>query len=198
MTRAMANSTRRMTALAAVAAFVGSVAAQHGCVIAQPSGDVPRLPPTRPTIIHASVVPSTSTVITHFPKKFVVPVELVDPSAAFEFSTFIDFNPLTGTSAYADGPTGSPPPPNPVDRIRVLEITIPEPLDPSFLGRCHNIEVVVGLNLTTADGKAAHTPPDPGGDVVSWFYNPSGDLAGCPSLDAGVDLDAHLDGDGVK
>ena len=37
------------------------------------------------------------------------------------------------------------------------------------------------------DPKNAHTPAEPGGDIATWFYNPNGDLGGCPALDAGID-----------
>ena len=47
---------------------------------------------------------------------------------------------------------------------------------------------VVALNIDIARGaNVAHSPVDPGGDSVTWFYSPTGDLAGCPVLDAGSD-----------
>ena len=39
-------------------------------------------------------------------------------------------------------------------------------------------------------------PLEPGGDIVTWFYSPSGDLAGCPVLDAGIEPIAPDAGDG--
>jgi hypothetical protein len=70
-------------------------------------------------------------------------------------------------------------------RTRTLNVAIPAPAD---LDQCHRIEVVVALRLkSTTDSKNAHTPDTPGGDIVTWFYNPNGDLGGCPSLDAGID-----------
>lgn len=187
----MERTIRRLRALAAAATFAVGVAAQHACVLAQPSGEIPRLPPTRPTIMHPLVVPSTSAVLTHFPDKFIVPVELADPTADFVYATFIDYNPLTG-EGLVDGPTTSRfQLDNATQRTRRLDITIPEPAE---LGRCHVIEVIVALRLkSTTDPKNVHTPDEPGGDIVTWFYNPNGDVGGCPSLDGGVD--ARPDGD---
>jgi hypothetical protein len=55
------------------------------------------------------------------------------------------------------------------------------------LDRCHVVEIVVALRLNSVkDPKNAHTPDDPGGDSVTWFFSPSGDFAGCPVLDAGI------------
>ena len=194
MAGAKTRSARRLLALVATAACVIAALAPQACVIAQPSGDVPRLPESRPTIVHASLVPSTSAVLTHFPAVFIVPVELVDPQAPFFYSTFVDYNPLTG-----DGLVGNTPAPSGYDnapgRIRILNLAIPEPLD---LDRCHVIEVVVALKLKSNDSRNAHTPDDlagggPGGDIATWFYNPSGDPGGCPSLDAGIDAPVGTD-----
>jgi hypothetical protein len=68
----------------------------------------------------------------------------------------------------------------------VIPISIPAPAD---LYRCHKIEIVVALRLESEiDPRLAHTPAEPpGGDIVTWLYNPAGDLAGCPSLDAGIE-----------
>lgn len=154
----------------------------HGCVIADPPGDLPQLPPMRPTIVRASVVPPPSKVLGRWPERFIVPVELADPRATLWWSAFVDYNPDTGfgldglptKSTYEPGTTQG--------RVRILEIPIGAP----STDRCHVVEVVVALNLNTRDAKNAHTPDEPGGDIVSWFYSPSGDLAGCPVLDAGI------------
>jgi hypothetical protein len=179
-------------ALAAVGWLVVVAAAQEACVLAQPSGDVPRLPASRPTIVHPSLVPPTSAVLTRFPDVFKVPVELVDATVAFQYAVFVDYNPLTG-EGLVDGPRTSLfdlENADPDKRTRLLEISFPAPAE---LGRCHVIEVVVGLRLGTNDPKNVHTPDEPGGDIATWFYNPSGDLGGCPTFDAGID--ARPDGD---
>jgi hypothetical protein len=188
----MARTTHRLMVLAVVGTMVMAVTAQQACVLAQPSGEVPRLPATRPTIVHPSVVPSTSAVLTHFPETFVVPVELADPTVNFQYAVFVNYDPLLG-GGLVEGPTISTfevQNADPDKRTRTLNISIPAPLEP---GRCHVIEVVVGLRLGTKDPKNVHTPDEPGGDIVTWMYNPNGDPGGCPTLDAGID--ARADGD---
>lgn len=179
--------------LVALSVLVGTL--QDACVIAQPTGDLPRLPNGRPTIVHPSVVPSTSAVLTRFPKVFIVPVELADPTAPFDYAAFVDYNPYSGEGLVDTVKTSTFDVSNTTERTRNLEILIPEPLEP---GRCHIIEVVVALHLYQKElGRGAHTPDEPpGGDLVTWFYNPSGDLDGCPTLDAGLspDVDAGEDG----
>lgn len=179
----------------AFAFFAAVTAAVTSCIIAEPPTDPPRLPLARPTIVRGSVVPPASSVLGRFPSTFIVPVELFDPTATFEYAAWIDFNPATGegleffsTSEFQQANTAG--------RVRTLEIPLRAPPD----DRCHVIEVVVALRLAGQSGTGAHAALDPGGDIVTWFYNPSGDLAGCPMLDAGIDAavpDAGADtGDG--
>jgi hypothetical protein len=147
---------------------------------------LPRLPIVRPTIVRGSVVPSPGAVLGTFPDKFIVPVELADPTQAFQWSAFVDYDPFANIGLVThDDSVFEPASAN--GRIRVLDkIVIPKPAD---LDRCHVIEVVVALRLLNdnTDPKSAHTPAEPGGDSVLWFYSPSGDLRGCPVLDAGID-----------
>jgi hypothetical protein len=161
-----------------------AIVAQDACILAQPSGDLPRLPESRPNIVHSSLVPATSAVLTRFPSTLIVPVELNDPTVGLVYAAFVDYNPLTGNGLV--GEIGhSQPEPNTVGRTRTLTINLPMTLEPD---RCHVIEVVVALRLASElDFKLAHTPAEPGGDFASWLYNPNGDLLGCPSLDAGID-----------
>lgn len=161
------------------------------CILGEPTADAPRLPQTRPTIVRGSVVPSPQAVLGSWPTSFVVPVELTDPTVSFEWAAFVDFNArsnegllLAGTSAFEAA--------NQTSRQRVLEIPIPAPPDTD---RCHVVEVVVALALETLDNPTtAHTPRPPGGDSVTWFYSPNGDLAGCPVLDAGIEASVVDDG----
>lgn len=174
-------------ALAAVAACLTVIVAQDACVLAQPSGQLPRIPETRPTILHASTVPSETSVVTRWPQTFVVPVELTDPTVRIAYATFVDFDSLNNDglveTSHSDFEQA-----NTVGRTRTLTVAIPEP-DP---GRCHKVEIVVALRLASQDdAKHSHTPAEPGGDIATWFYNPNGDLGGCPALDAGID--ASLD-----
>jgi hypothetical protein len=182
----MARTTRRLVTLVVVGVVILAASAQGACVLAQPSGDVPRLPESRPTIIHPLLTPSTSSVLTYWPPSFGVPVELVDPTVPFWYVSFVDYNPNNPTQA-ADGPRSSLfDVSNTTDRTRNLTVTIPAPLD---LDRCHVIEVIVALRLNaTTDPKNQHTPDAPGGDIATWFYNPSGTTGGCPSQDAGISV----------
>lgn len=170
---------------AAAAAILSAIVATSSCVLAEPSGDLPRLPLTRPTIMHGSVVPSTSSVLGTFPTLLRIPVELSDSNLEFEWSAFIDYNPRTGEGLAL--PPGVSRPGSGVQegRVRLLEIALRPPDD---VDTCHVIEVVVALHLVaTTEGRSAHTPAEPGGDNVVWFYSPGGDLSGCPVLDAGID-----------
>lgn len=185
---------RRFVAAAGLLATCGVlVVGQDACILAASSGDLPRLPESRPTVWHASVVPTTSLVLTRWPREFIVPVELADPTATVVYASFVDFNPATG-----EGLDGRPrrsvfEAANTQGRIRTLTVPIGEPAD---LNQCHVVEVIVALRLKSDnDPKNAHTPDEPGGDVATWFYNPNGDLGGCPALDAGIDapFDAAAD-----
>ena len=82
---------------------------------------------------------------------------------------------------------------NTVGRTRSLTIQIPNQ-PPAIPDRCQTIEVLVALRFQAeSNGKSAHTPLDPGGDVVTWFYNPSSDFGRCPTLDAGIDASNDAD-----
>jgi hypothetical protein len=186
--------------VAVVFACVAVVVMQDACILAQPSGEIPRIPETRPTIVHSSLVPSTSSVLTRFPSTFIVPVELADPTVQVLYAAFVDYSPLGsgGTGLVDSVVTSDFEPSNTAGRIRTLNVLIPEPTDTD---RCHKIEVVVALHLVSAlDSRSAHTPVDPGGDIATWFYNPNGDLGGCPALDAGLDAatDAEAGEGGVQ
>jgi hypothetical protein len=153
------------------------------CVIAEPPSDLPRLPETRPTILRGQVVPSAGSVLGRWPQKFTVPVELIDPKVTFLYSAFIDYNPATGEGLDPGFPASSEFEQGTQDgRVRTLEIPISTPA----LDQCHTVEIIVALRLNTTDPRNAHTPLPPGGDSVTWFFSPSGDLSGCPVLDAGI------------
>jgi hypothetical protein len=164
----------------------------HACVIADPPSDLPGLPESRPVIVRGSVVPSAASVLGRWPGKFIVRVELADPRVRIYYSAFVDYNPATGEGITGESPVASDfEVASTTGRVRTLEILIGEP----SLDRCHVVEVVVALRLkATTDPKNAHTPDEPGGDSVTWFFSPSGDLAGCPVLDAGIFPDAEAGG----
>jgi hypothetical protein len=164
-----------------VVVFVATAA----CIVTDPPGTLPRLPETRPTIVRPMVIPPASAVVGGWPKdgKFVVYVELADPTVQFDWSSFVDYNPLTGEGLIdVDTSVYTPENADAKNRTRVLNVLIPEPSP----DRCHTVEVVVALRLKAkTDPINAHTPDEPGGDSVTWFVNPTGDFAGCPVLDAG-------------
>jgi hypothetical protein len=164
-----------------LATLCGADLLLDACVIADPPTELPRAAERRPTIVRASVVPSVTSVLGTWPSKFIVPVELSDPRADVQWASFVDYNPATGegfdqTSKSRDEPEFTN------GNVRTIEIPI---TTPSADG-CHVVEVVVALRLNTTDPRNAHTPEDPGGDSVTWFYSPSGDFGGCPVLDAGL------------
>ena len=174
-----------LTAVAVGPACALLVVAQDGCILAQPSGELPTIPETRPTILHASTVPSETSVVTRWPQTFIVPVELVDPTVRIFYAAFVDYDELNNEGLQGPPLDSNFEAANTVGRTRTLTVAIPEPSDP---GRCHKVEVVVALRLSsTNDAKNSHTPAEPGGDIATWFYNPSGGLDGCPALDAGID-----------
>jgi hypothetical protein len=176
--------------LCLVGALVGTLSlarALAGCIIADTPEDLPKLPVFRPTILHGSVVPPDNQVLRSFPDKFVVPVELVDPTVTFQWRAFIDYDPVTGEGIWDKG-TSSFDPASADGGVRTLEISLMAPADSS---RCHVIEILVALGFRGEfEGRQAHTPDAVGGDSVSWFFAPSGDLQRCPTFDAGPDTDA--------
>jgi hypothetical protein len=182
---------RRVGIASALVAIGAAAILVNACVIADPPTDLPRLPDKRATIVRASVVPSTTSVLGSWPTKVIIPVELSDSRATLKWAAFVDYNPATGEGYDSKGESNEATSTN--GNIRTLEIPITTPSS----DRCHIVEVIVALNLNlnTTDSRTLHTPEPPGGDSVSWFYSPSGDLAGCPVLDAGlnprVDSDAE-------
>ena len=158
------------------------------CIIAEPISDLPAAAPFRPTILRGSVAPTASVILVTFPEQFYVPVELVDPSAEFKWRMFIDYDErgedkvASGTSSYEPGSDKS--------GVRVVVVQAPAPTDTT---RCHVIEFVAARAFTdetgsNVDPRQSHTPTlgSGGGDSVTWFYSPSGDLSGCPVGDAAV------------
>jgi len=181
-----------MTVRRAPAVRVVLLLAVTSCIIAEPGTDPPRATITRPHIVSTSLVPPLGAVLGQWPSKFVVPVELSDPTLPFGYVLFIDYDPSTGfanipacnvnTFEAATLSNGS---------LRVQEISAGPPPDPD---RCHVIEVLVALSIEcNQDANAAHSPPEPGGDSVTWIYSPTGTVAGCPTLDTGIDASRNDD-----
>jgi hypothetical protein len=166
------------------------------CLLIEAPADVPALPAFRPFIRHAEVVPAASRVLTAFPERFLVPVDLVDPTVTIQWRAYIDFEPVRGEGLVARGTSGREQ--NlPAGAGRLLSIAVPTPLD---LDRCHTVSILVANRFVgNITGVTAHLPEPPGGDSISWLVNPSGDPQGCPQvvidvpLDAGTDADASMD-----
>jgi hypothetical protein len=156
----------------------------------EPPPDLAELPPTRPVILRASVVPNPSAVLGYFPEKFIIHVELADPTQPFQYVAYLDYNPFTGGLRVVPERTSEFQPSNTRGRVRTFELSFAPPSP----DRCHLIEVIVARAFVD-DGTVRRPIEPPGGDVVSWFYNPGGALQGCPTLDAGVDGQA-ANGDG--
>lgn len=176
----------KWVAIAVVIALAGAFpAAMGGCILAEPSADLPETPSLPPRILHGSVVPSTSSVLGVFPDKLIVPVELSDPTQSFQWAVFMDYNAVTGTRVVVPPRTSPFEPGTTEGRVRDVQIALTPPPD---VDQCHVLQVVVALRLTSSlEPRSAHTPQEPGGDIATWFYSPGGDFRGCPPLDAGID-----------
>ncbi len=148
------------------------------CILADPPADLPQYPPTRPSIVKGSVLPPTDRVVFPPLPTFVVPVQLVDQNATFAWNAFVDFDPITNPLPVAGGVVG--PEPGTIDGgVRAVSFSLSDVPAPT---RCHTIEFIAAGSFNST---SPHTPNAPGGDIVSWFYNPSGSIDGCPSYDAG-------------
>jgi hypothetical protein len=148
------------------------------CILADPPADLPKYPPIRPTVVKGSVLPPTDKIVLPPLPTFVVPVELVDQNATFAWSVFVDFDPVTNPLPVA-GDIVEPDPATIDGGVRAVSFSI---TDVPSSTRCHTIEFLVARSFNSA---SPHTPNAPGGDSVSWFYNPSGSIDGCPTYDAG-------------
>jgi hypothetical protein len=172
--------TRRVAS--GVVLAIASLAAADACVITDPPGDFQGLPERPPTIIRSQVFPPATQIITRLPQLFLVPIELSDPQGRYYWAAFVDYNPAVDGAHVGSGfdLTGNG------SRRQNLEIAIAESDAPP--DRCHTIEIVVGIEpRDRSDARLIHTPEPPGGDSITWFYNPGGDPAGCPAMDAGID-----------
>jgi hypothetical protein len=159
---------------AAVAAAMGA-AAVVACITAPPPV-LPTVPPHRPTILHSSVVPPPDQILSVWPAEFDVPVELDDSTQPFQWSVFVDYDPLTAPQPIPLDNAPVPPPPD--GGPTIVSFHLDEP-DPAF---CHRIDFVVASAFTKGSRR---TPNDVGGDLVSWLYNAGGGPNGCPVYDAG-------------
>jgi hypothetical protein len=175
-------------ALLSATVALGTVGA--ACIIADPPIDLPRPSPRRPTILRDQAVPPTTSVLGFFPDQFVVPVE-ADPSATLEWHLFIDYDPLRPP----DLPDGEDQV-APSDGAR-RDVVATVNNRSVKVGSCHVIEVLVaacegpdpqrGCGFEAVGQSGGHSFNAIGGDSIVWFYDPTGDPSGCPTLDAGLD-----------
>jgi hypothetical protein len=182
------RSSRHLSRIVALAALASATA----CILADPGADVPRPAPQRPHIIRPSVVPASGAVLGTFPEKFIIPVELSDPTLPFWFAAFVDYDPNRDQPGTAECNIKQFDSAALTGQARIVEVSIPAPPD---LDSCHVIEVIVALQIICDRGpNVAHSPGEPGADSVSWTYSPTGDLSGCPTLDAGLEASRNDDG----
>jgi hypothetical protein len=153
------------------------------CIVAPPP-DLPPQPVSRPTILHDSVFPPADQILTgaEIPDggtlTFLVPVDLVDPTRAFSWELFVDYDPYSATAPLLFGQVQ--PTPGSVDGGTIV---VPFSLDfgqaPLDMAYCHRIQFLVAYTFS-----ASHTPDSLGGDSVTWLYNGAGGVNGCPPFDA--------------
>ena len=179
-------------AIVAAAIALGLGAAAVACVLADPPPIVTPPPQEPPNILVESVSPSTERILKTNPPCansptdcFVVPVS-VDLNATVKYRVFID---LDRTSSGAQQPAVSEADdggvlavaPDAGAGVRVFTFSLAEnpTFDPS---QCHVITFIVAYDFEDQLGDFSKPFP-PGGDSVSWFYQPVDD---CTYYDAGV------------
>lgn len=176
------------------------------CLIAESPADFPNQPEERPTIVTDLVIPTTTAVLGSMPGQFLVPVKLLDPTQTIWWQVFVDFDPGdTNQDARALARGTSTPgeedvdPTDPRSGLRRVTFSLPV-LDPAI---CHTIEFVTASGEFPRGVAVDARSVDPlQSDSVTWFFNPAGDLAGCPTADAPVppvpDAGTTTEGQGAR
>jgi hypothetical protein len=154
------------------------------CILIDPPPELPRLPRTRPNIVQDAVQPPVSRVLLEWPTAFVVPVETLEANTPFVWSFFVDYDPVTNREPFLG--LGNQRETTNDEGWRAVSFTVARP-DPAS---CHVLEFVTARSFAANSSRA---PDSAGADVTTWFYNPSGDPAGCPGFDAGAPADASTD-----
>ena len=169
----------------------GAVAAA-ACIVAPPP-DLPAQTANRPTILHDAVVPPTDGILTaaQLPENgaltFLVPVVLDDPSQAFAWEVFVDYDAYTN-SRPALSPEKVEPTPGTLDGGAVVVAFSLNFNDGNLAAPyCHRIEFIVADSFS-----AFHVPDSIGGDSVVWLYNGAGGTTGCPPYDASAFVEGGL------
>jgi hypothetical protein len=146
--------------------------------LADPPPDLPPLPQHAPIVLLDCTQPPVNEILTQWPDKFAICVELLDPQQLIEVHAFIDYPgdpvpkyappPFQGLALRADGGI--------VERVFEIGFDAPDP------STCHDVEIIVASGFTND----LHTPNALGGETVHWIYNAGGGPNGCPEYgDAG-------------
>ena len=175
--------TRSIAAIgASIAIVLGAFVSLGACILADPPAEVEPVAPTRPIILRESVVPSPGRILRTWPDAFILPVE-ADPASVVAWKELLDYDP--GTVLASDSLPHGQSDPNPASQDGGIRLIPIEPIQPP-LDQCHTLEIIVAHAFVPN----SQVPQAPGGDSVSWFYAPTGDLSTCPQFDASV-LDAQ-------
>lgn len=134
----------------------------------------------RPVIVHGSAVPPVSRVLTRLPTEFEVPVELLDPSRSFDWRVYVDYDRVFGLApppaeedtSMGDAKGGS---------VRTIRFRV-SPDSLPLVVTCHSIEFVVAYKFLGT----SRLPDAQGSDSLVWWFNPNGDLGGCPAVEGGA------------
>jgi hypothetical protein len=155
---------RLLTALACAGSAAVGLAA---CLIADPGPDLPKPPDLPPSIDHLNVQPPTSLILTSLPINFYAPVTRIDTTVPYFWKVFVDYDNIAQTLPIlsSNGATTD------------LAVSGSITTLPSGPG-CHVVELIVADGFGDVTGGRA--PTVDGGDSVTWFYSPGGNLAGCP------------------
>jgi hypothetical protein len=182
----MARWVERATVIFVAGAALSATAS---CILADAAPELPKPASLRPTIVKGSVFPSASQPIGDLPPEFLVPVELADPTKPFEWKVFVDFDPLRNPGDIPEQ-SGASPGSSTAANLQVVPFSVNRD---RLSGSCHRIEFVVALRFDSARAS------DPLlSDSVTWFYAPTGNLAGCTTYDGGAGNDAAFPADAAE
>jgi hypothetical protein len=166
---------RRPLACVAATGAVGVLLG--GCVLADPPATLPVVEESVPSIQN-DVVPPPGFIAT-WPKRFIVPVFVLDPTQPLKWVAYVDYNSFTNGAIPL--PINKAPVPVSDDSdggIRtVLITTLEQPTGPG----CHTLKIVFGSEF---QGFVPIDPP--GGVVVGWTFTGSGTPGDCMPFDAGA------------
>jgi hypothetical protein len=126
---------------------------------------------------------------------FLIPVYVGDPSQEVSWLAYIDPNPDLMASPPVTAPMLTPAQDG--GWVRLIRAVLTEPIEPG----CHTIVIVVAYAFTfSSTGSFSSTEfptpvSPPGGSVITWTFNNSGNPLSCGSYDAGALTDAAISGD---